>query len=168
MILRPLKPEIDFEKIKTWITDERSHAMWCADRFAYPLKKENFVATLSFLNQNNKEVSLAAVLEDDTPVGFLNLSPHEERKTAWLKFVIIDPAYRGTGAAEEMIELVKSYGSEQMDMESLQLSVFSSNARAKRCYEKVGFKERKTDMYAFAYKDESWDRCYMMTSISSK
>ena len=44
MKLREYLPSKDFDNIKSWIDDERTHAMWCADRFEYPLEKENFEA----------------------------------------------------------------------------------------------------------------------------
>lgn len=32
----------DFDEIKTWISDERTHAMWCANLITYPMEEENF------------------------------------------------------------------------------------------------------------------------------
>ena len=46
MKLRKYLPSKDFDNIKSWIDDERTHAMWCAGRFEYPLEKENFEAVL--------------------------------------------------------------------------------------------------------------------------
>ena len=42
--------EKDFDTIKNWITDERTHAMWCANYFKYPLEKENFAEVLEEKN----------------------------------------------------------------------------------------------------------------------
>ena len=41
MRLRPFIASKDFEIIKNWISDERTHALWCANLMAYPIKKEN-------------------------------------------------------------------------------------------------------------------------------
>ena len=46
--------------------------------------------------------------------------------------------------------------------EAVHLNVFSANARAIKCYEKVGFVERNVANGAFNYKDEFWDRCNMI------
>ena len=51
-------------------------------------------------------------------------------------------------------------------VEAVHLNVFPENIKAKKCYEAVGFTERKTDLNAFAYKDESWDRCNMIIKSS--
>ena len=37
----------DFDAIKTWITDERTHMMWCANLIPYPLEKEKLRRFLS-------------------------------------------------------------------------------------------------------------------------
>ena len=42
MRLRPFIACSDFDVIKNWILDERTHAMWCANLIAYPIEKENF------------------------------------------------------------------------------------------------------------------------------
>ena len=49
---------------------------------------------------------------------------------------------------------------------AVQLNVFPENARAKRCYEGVGFTERHNTPDAFKYKDESWGRCNMIIKRS--
>lgn len=36
----------DFDIISQWITDERSHALWCANLMTYPLEKNSFDALL--------------------------------------------------------------------------------------------------------------------------
>ena len=47
---------------------------------------------------------------------------------------------------------------------AVHLNVFPENIRAKKFYEKIGFKERKTDENAFSFKDEAWGRCNMVIS----
>jgi len=32
----------DFDIISQWITNERSHALWCANLIPYPLEKKGF------------------------------------------------------------------------------------------------------------------------------
>ena len=79
-----------------------------------------------------------------------------------LKFVIVDPSYRGKGVAKEMFLLILEHAFKETDAEAVQLMVFPQNPRAKRFYEKIGYKERRTDVGAFTYKDEVWDRCNMI------
>ena len=44
----------------------------------------------------------------------------------------------------------------------MQLNVFPENPGAKKCYEKVGFRERALIENAFRFKDELWGRCNMV------
>ena len=45
MRIRPYQNK-DFDIISQWITDERSHALWCANLMPYPLEKNSFDALL--------------------------------------------------------------------------------------------------------------------------
>ena len=47
---------------------------------------------------------------------------------------------------------------------SVHLNVFPENPSSKKCYEKVGFKERTLTENVFSFKDESWGRCNMITT----
>ena len=73
-----------------------------------------------------------------------------------------NPQYRGKGYGKEMLRLAVKYAFEITNVQAVQLNVFLENERAKKCYESVGFTERKTDLNAFSYKDESWGRCNMV------
>ena len=46
MNIREYNADKDFSIIKDWITDERTHAMWCANRTSFPLQKESFDSML--------------------------------------------------------------------------------------------------------------------------
>ena len=46
MEIRAFDSDKDFKSIKNWATDERTHSMWCANRFKYPLAKEDFTKAL--------------------------------------------------------------------------------------------------------------------------
>ena len=41
MRLRAFNMDTDFEDMKNWINDERSHALWCANIIRYPLNKDH-------------------------------------------------------------------------------------------------------------------------------
>ncbi len=161
MRLRPYIPETDFDVIRNWISDPRAHALWCADRFAYPLSRENFDKVLREIRIRNGDSPFVAVGDDGTVTGFFCYSLHPETGEGLLKFVIVDPAVRGRGAGKAMLRLAADYAFGISKAEALTLRVFTENPRAIRCYESVGFIEEKTDPGAFAYQDESWGRTSM-------
>ena len=161
MKLRPFDPDADFERIRSWASDKKAHAMWCANRFPYPLERNGFLAVLSGLAQRTGDIPFSLVTGGGQTAGFLCCMPDRVSGEGKLKFVIVDPAFRGTGAAQEMLRLACRYAFEEMEAVRVSLSVFSQNVRAKRAYEKAGFTEIRTEHQAFAFGDERWDRCLM-------
>ena len=63
-----------------------------------------------------------------------------------------------------MLELASRYAFEKNGAVALQLNVFSENIRARKCYQKAGFTERRVTKNAFSFKGESWDRVNMVRS----
>ena len=161
MKLRTFDPDRDFDRIKSWIADARAHALWCANRFQYPLDRDNFTAVLSDMAQKEGDVPFTAAADSENAVGFFCRSSNPALKECRLKFVIVDPECRGKGIAREMLRLAIAGAFEDTGAEAVSLCVFPQNPAAKRCYEKTGFTEERTDCKAFAFGDELWDRCHM-------
>ena len=162
MKLRAFDPDKDFDRIRNWITDERAHAMWCANRFQYPLDKGNFLAVLSEMAQRTGDTPFVAETDDGSAAGFLCYSLDRNSGEGKLKFVIVDPKLRGKGFGTEMIRSAVRHAFDNTHADAVQLSVFPENIRAKRCYEKAGFKERRTEPHAFRFQTEYWGRCNMI------
>ncbi len=168
MNLRQYIPSKDFDEIKNWIDDERIHAMWCAGRFEYPLEQENFEVVLKFMASQWGDTPFVVSRDDGTAAGFFCYSLNEETKEGMLKFIIVNPELRGKGVANEMLDLVSNYAFEKTGAEAVHLNVFTTNIRAKKCYQKAGFTERNVTENAFSYKDESWGRCNMIKHREDK
>ena len=162
MRLRPYIPSHDFDAIKDWVTDERTHAMWSAKHAPYPLERNAFDQFLADMYARKGDCPFVATTDDGKIIGFLCTSIDFETNEAMLAFVIIDPAQRGMGYGREMIELAAEYCFEILKAEAVQLSVFTINERARKCYESAGFAERRTTPDAFPYGDEMWGRCNMV------
>lgn len=162
MRIRPYISNADFDEIKNWITDERTHALWCARRIGYPLEKENFERFLEEASVQYKETPFVATTDGGELVGFFCYSENPEIKEGMLKFVVTAPRYRNQGYGRQMIALAVKYGFETAKVDAVQLNVFLENTAARRCYLSVGFEERKTAEKAFAFQDETWGRCNMV------
>ena len=162
MNIRPYIPVTDFGKIKNWIEDERTHAMWCAGRFSYPLERDNFEETLVSMTGDTPFV---AITEDGKEAGFFCLAYDSITKEAMLKFIVVNPELRGKGIAGQMLDSAVKYAFNSIGAEAVHLNVFTGNIRAKKCYLKAGFIERNTTENAFSYKDESWGRCNMIIRL---
>ena len=162
MRLRPYISSRDFDAVKNWITNEREHALWCANRFAFPTERENFTGVLNDHAERFGDCAFVATDDNGSPVGFFCYSLNTETNEGMLKFVVVDPAQRGKGYGKEMLRLAVKYAFEITKAEAVQLMVFPENTAAKRCYESMGFAERSTVPDAFTYGDEKWGRCNMV------
>lgn len=161
MQIRPYKSS-DFNIIKTWIKDERSHALWCADLIPYPLQKHSFEKTLKEFSLKNNDTPFIATSDKGVIVGFFCYSVIPAAKEGKLKFIIISPEFRGKGYGKEMITLALENAFCNSQTESVQLNVFCNNERAKNCYLSVGFSERLITENAFCFNNEIWARCNMV------
>lgn len=162
MILRPFIASEDADIVKDWITDPRTHQMWCAGRMEYPLTGGSLVSFLDELADRSGDKAFAATVDDGKTVGFFVFSLNPETNEVLLKFIVVDPHQRGKGTAQEMLRLAVRYSFENANADAVHLNVFSANLRARRCYEKAGFTVRNITPGAFSYEDESWDRVNMI------
>ena len=167
MKIREYNADKDFSSIQGWITDERTHAMWCANKTSFPLQKESFDRMLTDIAEINGDRPYVAVDDEGAIEGFFCYSLNTETREGMFKFVMVDPDRRGIGLGREMIRQAVRQAFDATDANAVQLMVFSSNPRAMKCYESVGFKERRRQEGAFTYKDEVWDRINMVLDRSA-
>ena len=164
MKLRRFVLDEDVDRMKNWISDERTHAMWCANLIEYPINKNNMVRGLKAASDRYGDEPYVATTDDGLVVGFFCYSYNQESREGMLAFVVVDPKVRGKGLAVEMLKLAVAQAFENPETAAVQLNVFAENIRAKKCYEKAGFVQRNLTPDAFTYKDECWGRCNMVIS----
>ena len=162
MRLRPFNLEKDFDAIKDWIKDERTHAFWCAGHTNFPLEKEDFATLLKEIAEMFGDAPFVATNDAGEVEGFFCYGLNYETNEGMLKFVMVDGSKRGQGLGKEMIKLAVKYAFEITKAGAVQLNVFPENPMAKKCYESIGFVERNLTPAAFKYKDEAWGRCNMV------
>lgn len=164
MRLRPYIKSQDFQHIAGWIDNERSHMLWCANNFPYPVTAEAFH---SFVEKTMDAWSVCPFVATDDggkPMGFFRYAVNAESNTGFLASVIVDSALRGTGCGREVVQMALRYAFAFTGAEVVRLNVFAENESAKRCYERVGFAVRSVTRDAFAYGGESWSMCHMTIS----
>ena len=161
MRLRPYTSYTDFQIISTWITDERTHALWSAGRFPFPMTEEGFETALKEAALRSGDHAFVATEDDGKVVGFFCYSVNTESNEGMLKFVMVDNSLRGKGYGRLMLELAVKYAFEITNVDMVHLNVFSVNTAAKKCYLNAGFTERNVTDNAFTYNGESWGRCNM-------
>ena len=126
------------------------------------ITKDNFEKIMQEAAERFGDSPFVATSDEGELIGFFCYSVNMDNNEGMLKFVMNNPRYRGQGYGKEMINLAVKYAFEITNVQAVHLNVFPENTRAKKCYESVGFTERKTDMNAFVYKNEAWGRCNMI------
>ena len=115
-----------------------------------PDEKERFIQFTQVLTLPNLDVGRAIVFSiissaDDKAIGYLSIkgiSKVEAR--AEVGIAIMEREYRGQGYGTEALRQAVNYAFTELGLTLLGLTVFPSNQRAIRAYEKVGF--RKTEV----------------------
>ena len=161
MRLRLYQPE-DFGVIRSWTGDERTHALWCANRFLFPLRQADFERVLASSAADTGETPLVMCDDGGMPMGFFCCSTDERTRISKLRFVILSPVLRGKGLGRMLCRMALGYAFGVTDAKAVQLSVFPENTRAVRCYESVGFRELMRTDGVFPFGDETWGRCIMV------
>ena len=161
MRIRPYGGEGDFAALRSWIADERAHAMWCANRFPWPLEERGFAAVLAASAERGDRAFIAED-EDGRPVGFFCCGMDTAANEGVLMFVVVASGLRGRGYGRRMVALAARSVFSTTEADAVRLSVFPENAGAKRCYLAAGFTERSTVERAFRFHDEEWGRCVMV------
>ena len=162
MRLRPFISDCDFDEIRNWIADERTHTMWCANLIQYPIEKENFDKVMLEAAIKFGDSPYVATTDDGKVVGFFCYSVNVSTNEGMLKFIMLHPSQRGKGLGKAMLQLAIEYAFQITKVDAVSLNVFPENTGAQKCYESVGFAVRKTDCDAFRFKEEFWGRCNMV------
>lgn len=167
MRLRPFL-KTDLNHILNWIPDRRTHALWAADRIAYPLTDNGILLLIRQCGQDFGAVAWTCTDDGGVPIGFFLLSINEKNNTAFVAHVLIDPWMRGKGYGTKMMKLLLKYSFEIAGVNSVSLSVFDANPSARRCYEKAGFMEVSHTPEAFVFEKEKWGRSLYTAAAPEK
>ena len=151
----------DFPFIQSWVTDERTHALWCAGHMPVPLTAEAFEEKLQQGRAQWNDEFFVLTDELHQPIGFAGCSITREKKRAHIKYVIVTPCKRGLGIGTRMMKMLLDHLFESEVVHFATLSVFDSNQSAIRCYQKAGFRITSITPNVFFFQNECWGRISM-------
>jgi len=112
-------------------------------------EKERFLQTLQVLTlpycSSGKTIIFSIIsTADDKAIGYVSIKGiNEAKSSAELGIGIMEKEYRGQGYGTEALKLALDYAFNELGLALLGLTVFPSNERAIRAYEKVGFKRKE-------------------------
>ncbi len=137
--LSPVSEE-DIEQYMKWMSDFNvtDYIGRSSSIVTLPGEKEWIADATS----GNKIVFSIVKLENDELIGNIELMHYKVSDgRATLGILIGSDDNRSKGYGTESINLLLDFAFNYMNLHSVELSVLDTNARAQRCYQKVGFKE---------------------------
>ena len=112
-------------------------------------EKERFLKTIQVstlpYNDNGQPITFSIIsTAENKPIGYVCLKGiNENISSAELGIAIMEKDYRGQGYGAEALRLVTRYAFDKLGLSLMGLTVFPSNKRAVKAYEKVGFSSQK-------------------------
>ena len=114
-----------------------------------PNEKERFlqwfeVLTLPYLDHGKTVIFSIISAADEKAIGYISIKGITKAKPgAEIGIAIMEKGYRSRGYGTEALKLAAQYAFNELGLALLGLTVFPSNQRAIRAYEKVGFRKRE-------------------------
>ncbi|MDQ0060085.1 GNAT family N-acetyltransferase [Paenibacillus harenae] len=137
--------------------------LWAGSTYTYPLTIEQMEQHYGKgVHSIEAGVFLYKIVDRETQrmIGSVQIGRIDPiRKEAVVgRFLIHSEHHRGQGIGEKVLRGLARIGFEELDLERILLNVYHINARAIRCYEKVGFCKTysKKKLYQ-ALNGEYWD-----------
>ena len=152
----------DAAKIVSWITDERALLVWGGPYFDFPLTIE---AVSKLISEHDGEKPARECWAIDLPEGefvaSFQLSLNFRSGQAGLGRVIINPDFRGSGLAKQILRIAERKAFDRLEMNRLELRVFTFNVAAIAAYKNAGFVYEGTARQSARFGSECWDTMIM-------
>ncbi len=128
----------DAAYVASWLKDEQVFAWWSGGTLgAYPLAPDTLNAYYAPGVASGEW--FPRVMEEDGRVCGQLLMRRKEEGGIHFGLIIVDPDARGKGLGSAMLNLALEYAFHIKRAKRVTLNVFSENAPARRCYERLGF-----------------------------
>lgn len=99
----------------------------------------------------------------DKAIGFVTINGiNETMAAAEIGIAIMERAYRGQGYGTEALRLAAQYAFDELNLSLLGLTVFLTNRRAIRAYERVGFQKKGTLKRSWLMPDGEYVDMWLM------
>lgn len=157
--LRPLEPE-DALILQPWFNDPEVNRGMLIHRPVTRHTEEQFIARV---NHSEQDLVLMIVRIDvDMPIGTTGLHHlHFKNRNALFGIAIGDKEAWGQGFGTEAAILMMQYAFDTLNLHRVGLQVFEYNERARRVYEKVGFRQEGVLRQEHYREGRYWDTILM-------
>jgi len=134
---RPIESE-DEPMLRAWVNDPR---VWATLGYRMPINAHREREWIESHGKDDRQVEFGIVVRDgDRLIGTCGLHGiHPIARSATFGLVIGETEMHGRGYGTEATRLCVKFGFEELNLNRIQLDVFSHNPAARRVYEKAGF-----------------------------
>lgn len=159
LYLRPLDAE-DLERCMRWINNPEI-LRFLGRRF--PMGREQEKEWIGNQYKDEREINLAIVLDaDDRHIGNCGLFDIDYvDRCGEFGILIGEPDVWQQGYGTEAARRLVEYGFRQLGLHRIELEVYAFNARARRSYEKVGFRVEGTKRESYYWNGQFHDALTM-------
>ena len=105
-----------------------------------PGREQEFRGGIESMLERGWHLFLIVLAESDQPIGWCGLGQIDpQARRAHMAVIIGERAWWSKGLGQDALRLLLDYGFNLLNLNSVELFVNEDNARAIRCYEKLGF-----------------------------
>jgi RimJ/RimL family protein N-acetyltransferase len=131
----------DFKELISWVRTPDELFLWSATTFTFPLDEKQLEKHYEETQKTNTRLMYTAVdSRTKEHIGHIQLTriDQENRKVS-IAYVLIDPAKRGRGYGNALMQSILRECFDRMEMSKIDLFVFESNIVAINLYQRMGF-----------------------------
>lgn len=150
----------DADTLISWASTQDELLQWSGPHFSFPLDEGQM---RDYADSAGESRRLISGVESRTGalVAHAELNILSEHKLGQIRRVIVAPELRGQGVGRALIRWLVRLSFTELDLNRLELVVFSFNDRARHCYESAGFREEGRAEQARKASSDYWDLIYM-------
>lgn len=145
--------EEDFDRLISWISDEKLLIQFAGSKFRFPLNREQLKKycaedkrnIFKVIDENNSEV-----------VGHAEVYCIEVHTVLICRVLIGNPQRRGKGLGTALMNELIAFAKQDVRVENIELNVYDWNLPAINCYKKLGFRQLPDGDRITRYANERW------------
>ena len=163
--LVPFEKE-DFEQLISWIDNEEFLVQFAGTVvFKYPLTKEQLVTYIS----DDKRFAFKVIeVKTNEIIGHAEIYLVKPNMSRLCRVLIGRKEYREKGIGQQIIQQLKNYSFDRLNVEIVELNVYDWNTSAIKCYEKAGFKINPNQTTTTEINGKVWIAINMRTQKDKK
>lgn len=136
--------EKDFDVLVKNIDSSLEMMIWAGPKYRYPLTFEQLKERMDRETDGQPKIYMFSLFDTILRqiVGFIEIEIiADDKRIGSIQSVMIFKKFRGKKLSEKLVALAGEYSFNTLQLNELELKVFSFNTAAVACYKKEGFKE---------------------------